>query len=1574
MGKKKTPKKRAMEELTQQPIEEPGVEPEAEPEGPQFDERTMEDAAAMNMSLEAYLRYLEFLRTESENPGETSGRNVGKDNDPDSSDSSDSDHDDFDLPVKPKIKKKILYDSDVDESDDDDDFKVISKVVVFNGTNYPIWKRYIQGTFAPKKLWKIVIGKEVKPDSKTDPDGAKRWKKKNMAAMTAMIQSCHSSVHEHFLTHHTAYDCWTALQNLYEKGYSSKVSFIFKEFISFRMKGTECIDDAVKRFNVLIEQLNSLGKYPPEDEKIFVFLNGLPSRFDVSVEVINAREDPSLSYAINHLKQSERLKDKERTTGTNLISQSDTTEIYNFSQRGRGNFRNRGTMRGTSRGNFSRNANPSNQTQNSQIICYKCQQPGHISAECPDRQRQCDICHKYGHTSNQCYSRTDGASHMIRGRGGRGGTRGRASFRGRGRGRGQGRGSANTNSDDDVIRAFHTIFDGDTESDSDQILSTTLESDPIEVVDHENSKDWIIDSGATHHLCTDLHLFTDVRKLTVPRSITVANGQTVPIDTIGTVKLNTPTYDYYGKETVNRIRLNNTLYYAGGIINLMSVPQVQRNGGRVNCLPGGRIVLCDKFGSRFGEGYVSDSLQSKLVWNRPSHTETATVNFSSYDRGDLSLWHHRLCHTSESNIKEMIKNTAVRGLECTSGEKIIGCSGCNKGKQLRKPHPKKDVNFRATEPLELVHVDLCGDIKPLSMGGCKYIFVIVDDFSRKSWVYLLKRKSEAIEKFKEFVIMAERQCDRKLKTVRSDQGGEFVKFDDYCKQTGIRQQFTAAYSPESNGIAERKNRTLQEMVRCMMHSTELPMYLWGDAISSANYITNRRLTSVSGSKTPQELWSGKKPNIRHLRIWGCRASVYIEKRYRKGKFSERSWEGYFIGYSQNSNQYRIYNPSTKSVIESRNVEFNEDLEAVIKKSSESKFDLDFEEQNGREEFNVGYGEDENGEIEEEDDEEEEAPIKTERRKGGKKVSFDTESKKSLKSQNSHDATTISGNSENELPQNLRRSSRINKGKGPNNFTYEGLGKPSANFISQNNENDFLFCHMNGVTMNGDPNGYKEALNSGHWESKWKGAYDKELKSIIDNKTFEVCKLPEGKKAIDSKWVFKTKTGANGEVLKYKARLVAKGFQQTEGVDYSETYAPVVKFDSLRILIAIATAKGKRIQQMDVETAFLNGEIREELYMKVPEGVPHQPGEVWRLLRALYGLKQASRAWYEKLHTILIGYGFIRSKVDSAIYVKGRGENQILFSTYVDDFITVCDLITDFHNLREHLRKFVRITDMGEVRYILGIEVIRKLNGDLKLSQKQYTKEVLKKFGMERSKPLNTPLDPKDKLQKFAESESVDVPYREAIGSLMYLSVATRPDISAAVCVLSKYSSDPKAAHWEAVKRVFRYLQATIEVGLEFKFNGELECYGYCDANYGGDEDTGRSTSGYAFVLGGAAIAWSSRLQPTVALSSTESEYMAACHAAKETVWLKELLSEMGYEISSIVLYCDSMSCIALAKNPIFHKRTKHIRIQWHFVRDLVEQAEIEFVYVPTKLQAADMLTKSAVKEVYETGRSLLGLH
>ena len=513
----------------------------------------------------------------------------------------------------------------------------------------------------------------------------------------------------------------------------------------------------------------------------------------------------------------------------------------------------------------------------------------------------------------------------------------------------------------------------------------------------------------------------------------------------------------------------------------------------------------------------------------------------------------------------------------------------------------------------------------------------------------------------------------------------------------------------------------------------------------------------------------------------------------------------------------------------------------------------------------------------------------------------------------------------------------------------------------------------------EPTTVQEALSSSD-AVQWRDAIAAELKSIVANKVYSLTELPPGRKAIGCKWVFKIKRGADGSIERYKARLVAKGFSQTEGVDFSETYAPVAKFNSIRALLAIAAAEGYTVQQMDVKTAFLNGELEEEIYMQQPEGTA-KPGEehlVWRLHRALYGLKQAPRVWYRRLDQQLTEMGFERCDADYSVYVH-HGQHVILV-VYVDDLIITGPDEPVFAT-KAKLAEVFDMTDLGDVHWLLGMEISRDRAG-IHISQERYIRELLERFGMNDCKPASTPMqvglpltDNMSPTTDKQRNEMAVVPYRSAVGSLMYAMVATRPDIAAAVSAVSRYMGNPGPEHWTAVKRIMRYLKGTAAWVLTLGSDVPLQLVGYCDADWGGgDLDGRRSTTGYVFSLGSGSIVWSSKRQPTVALSTTEAEYMATTNAAREAVWLRRLLGELGYEpTEATVLYSDNQGSIRLAHNPVNHSRTKHIDVQHHFVRELIESKEVALRYCPSDANVADVLTKPLQRDKHVHCAQALGL-
>ena len=522
-----------------------------------------------------------------------------------------------------------------------------------------------------------------------------------------------------------------------------------------------------------------------------------------------------------------------------------------------------------------------------------------------------------------------------------------------------------------------------------------------------------------------------------------------------------------------------------------------------------------------------------------------------------------------------------------------------------------------------------------------------------------------------------------------------------------------------------------------------------------------------------------------------------------------------------------------------------------------------------------------------------------------------------------------------------------------------------------------------VAMSDEPVTMSEAQSRKDAEL-WREAAKKELASIMANGTWDLVELPAGRLPIDSKWVFKIKRDAAGNIERYKARLVARGFMQQHGVDFAETFAPVAKFTSIRVLLAIAAAEDLELHQLDVDTAFLNGDLKEEIYMKQPLGF-EEPGRehlVCRLKKSLYGLKQASRSWYEKIDGVFGELGLRSSGADHSIYYKLDATTKVYVALYVDDLIIATNSPSELNKLKHGLAERFAMKDLGELHFFLGIHIERnRAERSITLSQTSYIDDVLARFGMVDCRPTATPMDPGLILVAAEKEATTDeakqmkaVPYLAAVGSLMYVMLGTRPDLAFAVGVVSRYSSDPRPEHWTAVKRILRYLKGTRDVVLRYIGGTTATPVGYSDSDWGSDRETRRSTTGYIFMISNAAVTWQSKRQPTVALSSTEAEYMAACQAAREAVWLRALLKDLGYpQHDATVLYGDNQGCLALAKNPTLHARTKHIEMRHHFIRERIESGEIRQVYCSTEDMVADGLTKALARDKHETSANAMGL-
>ena len=509
----------------------------------------------------------------------------------------------------------------------------------------------------------------------------------------------------------------------------------------------------------------------------------------------------------------------------------------------------------------------------------------------------------------------------------------------------------------------------------------------------------------------------------------------------------------------------------------------------------------------------------------------------------------------------------------------------------------------------------------------------------------------------------------------------------------------------------------------------------------------------------------------------------------------------------------------------------------------------------------------------------------------------------------------------------------------------------------------------------DPQSYTEAIKSPD-SRLWREAIQAEYDSLMENGTWKIAVLPPGRKALTTKWVLKKKLGPNGEVVKYKARMVARGFQQVEGYDYTETYSGVVKAAAYRLLFALMVLNGWTCHQMDVATAFLNGDVLEEIYIHPPQGYPH-PGKVLRLLKALYGLKQSPRLWYRKLKQWLLQNGWEISKYDECVFYNTA--RQLIITVYVDDINIFGPSDEPIISFKAEIAGAFKMTDAGRASWYLGMQLVWLANG-LHIHQNGFIQQALARYGLLGSKAANIPLDPGRKLLKETENTAdpkFKTTYMSMVGSLNYLQTKTVWGLAFPVSLVSRFMTNPNQTHMDAVLQEFRYLVGTSERGLFFRGDGDPTLRGFVDSDWGGDTETGKSTTGWVFTLAGCPVSWCSQRQKTVSSSSTEAEYIAASDACKEAIWLKgfhnEIAPKMNHpEQTTIPLAIDNASALKLTKNPEFHGRTKHINIRHHFIRECVERREIVPEWISGKVNPADLFTKPLPKTLFLENVSRLG--
>ncbi|GJW76284.1 putative RNA-directed DNA polymerase [Tanacetum coccineum] len=892
-----------------------------------------------------------------------------------------------------------------------------------------------------------------------------------------------------------------------------------------------------------------------------------------------------------------------------------------------------------------------------------------------------------------------------------------------------------------------------------------------------------------------------------------------------------------------------------------------------------------------------------------------TCSLSFYD------WHCRLGHPGDPAL-DVLKGS----LKIDKNDKCVFCEICQMAKQTRKPFPLSDHKTKLLS--EIVHLDLWGPYKVVSHTVHRYFLTVVDDYTRAVWIYLIKSKDEV--------------------------------FESFCNDKGIVHQTSCAYTPQQNVVVERKHRHLLNVARCLMFQGGIPLRFWTECVLTATYLINRLPSSVLNGKSPYDMIYNSCPKLSHIRMFGCLCFATVLNNH--DKLTNRSEKCVMMGYSSSQKGYRLYSLDRHQFLVSRDVKFFESIfpfkESVSNGNKDkSKVSNVFQDNNLLNFFDLNDPElpndDErvksrhNSDPESQSDSSHstnlgdnvntaDSPITGDISHGSDDIDarlYEDEAATLDENPNSegnvdsnpstpsHGIQTLRGNLESNLntpaqgTQNLRRSTRSSVfPRNYNDFVVNSKVKYGIEkFVGYSKLNAENLCFVTQLNKNSEPKTFFEASQS----PQWVDAMNLEMSALLENDTWDLVELPKGRKALSSKWVWKLKFKSSGEIERYKARLVAMGCAQKEGVDYEETFSPVVKMVTIRCLVNLAVNQSWPIFQLDINNAFLYGDLKETVYMKPPQGFyPGDDNIVCRLKKSIYGFKQAPRQWNAKLTSVLVENGFCQSKSDYFLYIKSVGDVFLVLLVYVDDIIVTGNNAVEIDKFKVFLKGKFKIKDLGKLKYFLGIEVVDTKSG-ISLNQRKYVLDLLSEYGMLACKPSNTPLMSK-------------------------LSISNEPT-----------AKDPLL-----VNIILRYLKGSPGLGIHFSKESGMSLKAYSDADWAKCVVTRKSLTGYCVFINDNLISWKSKKQNTLSKSSAKTEYRARASVTSEVIWILKILKDLHCEnLLPDKLFCDSNPAIKIAVNPVFHERTKHLEIDLHFVREKILNGVFKTMEVDSTNQIADILTK-----------------
>ena len=1417
-------------------------------------------------------------------------------------------------------------------------------------TNWVIWRERIRRVFTLCGVAPYVYGTLQRPDpASATQESLDAWRENDAYAQVLIINGISKSQMVHVSRLNTASDIWRSLEAIHETR-DYQVAIAIQRGL-FRQCAADN-DDIVSHLTQLKKQWERLNVLDNEDFRITdiqfktIIASSLPPSWDAFTEPYVGRRQGTIETDPKKLTSSQEFIGIIKEEYGRRKNRKDTAKTSNSS-----------TYYANTRSTYSSNQS-SNRPLSDRIhsapnpampatvasgtFCRNCRQDTHTTDNCKWLgQPKCNKCGWFGHIAAKCFR---SGAQKRKYQGDQGGKPKRV---------GKEREQAHCAAED-------THSDQQNES----IAFTAEESAGVcnfDTYDPENDEElderlifyytWLADTATTSHIANSRDAFSTFESLRKPingvgNASTYAEGK-------GTVNVQSRV----GAKTFH-LTLNDVLYVPANWQNLLSLGRWDDAGGKYRG-ENSSLTLATKNGETVATGMklrnnlykMSDfAVQKESTYSR-TEDGVAQVCAITEPAKSWEVWHKRYGHIGMDSLQELFNKKLVDGFSVDPKTPKYDCVACVQAKQHVTPFPKghreKDSQMR---PGQLTHTDIWGPYYVQSIHGNVYLITFLDDGTRRPRLRFLKRKDEGGQAVKDYVASLKAQ-GLTAQYIRCDQGTEYLNDDlkAWLNEQGITLQVTAPYSLSQNGAAERLNRTLVELARAMMLESDLPAFLWEYAILHAAYLRERAPTKALRDKTPYEAWFKKKPDVAHLREFGSPVYVLLQGQRELPKLLPRSKRQAFVGFDDGSHAIRYYNAETRRVLTSRNFRFLDNPSPHHPQP---------------EPFLVDPALPREGECV--------CPV------ADKNITRQSESPESRESQPNK-------RTRDEFGEDISEPTRMKlRSKAPVNYRFMSDPFPDdqTNDAYHTSGQAVYEAFCDALLGGEDPQTLNAAKASPDW-LEWEKAIRVELDQLDHMGTWQLVNCPAGAVPLANKWVFTRKYNKMGELLKHKARLVVKGCAQRPGFDYTDTYSPMVRLETIRAILSLVPSKNLQVQQMDVKGAYLNGVLKENVYMRQPDGFDDGTNRICWLRKTLYGLKQSGREWNKELDKRLKEKGFTNLYSDPCAYIRRDGNDLEIITVWVDDLLLFATLLALMNKLKAELNEMFELNDLGEPTKIVGIEIDQRADS-LTISQKQYVDAILHKYDMADANPVSTPLDPNTSLEPNKEEGETNRSnaYASLIGSLHYLSTATRPDIAYAVNRLATYTANPSFMHYGTAKRVLRYVKGTRTYGITYHAQSTQRLgpsdsnmfYGFSDASYGSADDR-KSVSGYVFLSSGGAITWGSRKQTTIALSSTEAEYVALSEASREAIWLRHLYGELGFvQKQPILLLGDNDRSVAMAKNPEFHKRTKHVDIRWHWVRDLVSDGLINVASCRDPEQTADILTKQLprpkfIKHVAELGLS-----